>query len=712
VSVDCGQLSGEFITANDNCSSSVQIQYSDVISGFGCSYTLTRTYNAQDACGNSTEFVQLIHVEDTQSPVFVNVPSNVTTSCTIPSTAISPGVIDNCSDAITPVLTETITGEGCDLQIVRLWTATDNCGNSATASQTITVSDNVAPVLIGVPQNVTLSCGLVPSAPIVTATDNCTALVTVSFNESQSGAGCNLHIVRTWTAIDDCGNASSASQVIFISDAVAPVWSSVPSDLNLGCSGQLPVIASPTATDDCDFDLTIQFVEYAESTPCGEIVHRVWTAIDDCGNSSSIDQSISFQDFDAPVIQVNAPEIINTDCGNIPAVPSVIALDDCTSANLFYYEEVMNEGCPYTMMRTWIAIDACGNQSQWTQSIFISDSEAPIFVDVPLDMVIECGDRLPVVDPIAFDNCTNELSVTMIENSSMVGCTEVITRTWTATDLCGNAAVVSQTITQIDNSIPEFSVLPQNMIVTCENIPLVPEVTAFDLCQGEVDVIFTESTNSISNASATCNLLTPDSPFGDVVLWLPGLNGVTSDYVFNSQGGFLVQNNVDGTATVTGQVVNVDEPQQGWIVSLIMGNRQNWADWSAQGRSYKDDYGYAGNHFVNWDYYELDPASSLVGTGSLSGSQLQLTHAPSTYYFGFQVGDGANNTNASYGISGWFYYSGIVNGGTVSGHGDFFADNACCSIQNIVRTWTAIDCSGNSIEHSQVITVGQLRSTL
>jgi hypothetical protein len=57
--------------------------------------------------------------------------------------------------------------------ITRTWTATDNCGNTATATQTITVIDNTAPIFANVPTNVTVDCGAIPSAATVTATDNC-----------------------------------------------------------------------------------------------------------------------------------------------------------------------------------------------------------------------------------------------------------------------------------------------------------------------------------------------------------------------------------------------------------------------------------------------------------------------------------------------------------------------------------------------------------
>ena len=61
---------------------------------------------------------------------------------------------------------------GCGT-ITRVWTATDPCGNTASATQTITVVDTTAPELVGVPTDETVFCDAIPVAAQVTATDAC-----------------------------------------------------------------------------------------------------------------------------------------------------------------------------------------------------------------------------------------------------------------------------------------------------------------------------------------------------------------------------------------------------------------------------------------------------------------------------------------------------------------------------------------------------------
>jgi hypothetical protein len=67
-------------------------------------------------------------------------------------------------------------------QIKRTWRATDACGNSTAATQTIQVSDNGAPVFVTVPGPITIECNQ-PLPPLVnpTASDACGGYVHITF---------------------------------------------------------------------------------------------------------------------------------------------------------------------------------------------------------------------------------------------------------------------------------------------------------------------------------------------------------------------------------------------------------------------------------------------------------------------------------------------------------------------------------------------------
>ncbi|MCC6583238.1 MAG: DUF11 domain-containing protein [Chitinophagales bacterium] len=144
--------------------------------------TYTNTWTFTDKCGRTSPvYTQVITIQDTIKPIITGTPQNATYSCAsdVPQSSItSVTATDNCAGVVTVAVADVITNQTCANRytITRTWTATDACGNSSTASQTITVNDLTAPVITGTPQNVTYSCASdVPQSSItsVTATDNC-----------------------------------------------------------------------------------------------------------------------------------------------------------------------------------------------------------------------------------------------------------------------------------------------------------------------------------------------------------------------------------------------------------------------------------------------------------------------------------------------------------------------------------------------------------
>ena len=135
----------------------------------------------------------------------------------------TPTAEDNCSNVtITHEDTET---PGCPKVITRTWTATDDCGNASTASQSIHFKDNVSPVFTSVPEGEIISCDdFPPTFGPVEVEDNCDDNVTITFEDKFLGGsdedscddGINFDYRRIWTATDACGNTSTAKQTFWI----------------------------------------------------------------------------------------------------------------------------------------------------------------------------------------------------------------------------------------------------------------------------------------------------------------------------------------------------------------------------------------------------------------------------------------------------------------------------------------------------------------
>ena len=123
---------------------------SNVVNGCGLTKNFTRTWSASltgSNC-NTPTVVQNITIVDTTPPTFTFAPPNVTVVCGNSTAPAATGVAtaaDTCGTATvavpvdTPSTTTVIGAPTCPTSITRVWTATDQCGNSATYTQTISL---------------------------------------------------------------------------------------------------------------------------------------------------------------------------------------------------------------------------------------------------------------------------------------------------------------------------------------------------------------------------------------------------------------------------------------------------------------------------------------------------------------------------------------------------------------------------------------------
>ncbi len=183
------------------------------------SYTLSYTVTPPGGIGTTCPGVTSSFV-DTTPPEISGVGPDASVECTAPVVFSEPTAKDDCDP--NPSLThEDSTVEGkCagSKSVTRTWTATDACGNSSQAKQTITVLDTTPPV-ISVPPDVTFAaCGSdCPTDPastgLATVEDNCDPSVKVTYQDTVSGS-CPRIVTRVWSATDACGNSAKATQVI------------------------------------------------------------------------------------------------------------------------------------------------------------------------------------------------------------------------------------------------------------------------------------------------------------------------------------------------------------------------------------------------------------------------------------------------------------------------------------------------------------------
>ncbi|MFK8055683.1 MAG: gliding motility-associated C-terminal domain-containing protein [Saprospiraceae bacterium] len=489
---------------NDNCDSDVTITETQETLPGACpdSYVVIRTWIITDNCGNSDRATQKVTVVDTSEPTFASVPSSRTVNCDEDPGDEEPVASDNCDDDVAITMTETTNGDNCaeGIELIRIWTATDNCGNTATASQTITFVDNEDPVLAGVERSITVECDQPIPLIYPTATDNCDREVDIMYFDNEQDEECGKTITRTWVASDDCGNTSSETQLIIIRDTQLPVLSGVPTSAQINCDDAIPT-ATVTATDNCTqvVDIVLEEFEIPGGCPGERSIIRIWTATDDCGNAAVGSQTITITDGGAPVF-AGIPTAVTITCAD--DLPSTLptATDNCgggSTAVAITVEETNEPGnCAnnYRVIRVFTATDDCGNTSTASQTVTVSDDEAPTFASVPADASISCSEQLPQGTATATDNCDNSVNVSMTERTVAGNCDDnyEVIRTYSAVDACGNLATATQTITISDTEAPTFANVPANVEVSCDDPIPTDTPTATDDCDNDVEISVVE----------------------------------------------------------------------------------------------------------------------------------------------------------------------------------------------------------------------------
>ena len=105
---------------------------------------------------------------------------------------------------------------------------------------------------------------------------------------------------------------------------------------------------------------------------------------------------------------------MTVDCTDVSIAPTLLAEDNCDDNVQVILDEVVGDGCPYTIIRTWTATDDCGNSSSVTQVITVVDEEAPVWDPFDTFIQISC-DEIDSYLITASDNCDADVEVIILQ---------------------------------------------------------------------------------------------------------------------------------------------------------------------------------------------------------------------------------------------------------------------------------------------------------
>ncbi|MCD8447773.1 gliding motility-associated C-terminal domain-containing protein, partial [Tenacibaculum finnmarkense] len=491
-------ITGDVTDEADNCSTGLKAIFTDVEKAGTCegTKTITRTWNLTDSCGNSTQKDQIITVEDTIKPTFT-APDNITIStdanCVFDVSVGKTGVVsdeaDNCSTGLKATFTDVEKAGTCEgtKTITRTWNLTDSCGNSTQKDQIITVEDNIKPTFTA-PDDITIStdancvfdASVGKTGGVSDEADNCSTGLKATFTDVETKGSCDgsKTITRTWNLTDSCGNSTQKDQIITVEDNIKPTFTA-PDNITISTDANCVFDVSVAKTgvvsdeaDNCSTGLKATFTDVEKAGTCEgtKTITRTWNLTDSCGNSTQKDQIITVEDNIKPTFTGELPQNITVSCDEIPEVAVLSVSDNCSLSSdleLVYTQNVTRiaDQCDseYRITRTWNLKDCAGNISSYTQQIKVVDNDAPELVTDINDINVSC-DEIPEIPTLEFiDNCSsNNIQVAFEEHNTFDGSDNdyVITRNWTAIDLCGNVAnftqnisvTVKQNITEITDS--------------------------------------------------------------------------------------------------------------------------------------------------------------------------------------------------------------------------------------------------------------------
>ena len=367
------------------------------------------TWTATDIYGNTASGTQSVAVADGEKPAFGSVTDlsvqNDAGKCSASVTLAQPPVTDNCG--VSNVVATRADGKGLSDafpvgQTVVTWTATDAAGNTATATQTVTVTDGEKPVLT-VGSNLTAvtdagKCSASVAVNSARAADNCGAVQVNgvrSDGQALSAAYPAGVTTITWTATDTAGNTAMGMQTVTVSDGEKPVVTA-PQNLAVNtdpgkCSATVQV-GQATASDNCGVaSLTgarSDGKSLSDPYPVGQTM-VTWTATDAAGNTASAMQTVTVTDGEAPVLSAVTNLAANADAGKCSAsvtLAAPTATDNCGAAQVSGVRsdgKAITDAYPVGVTTvTWTAADAAGNTATTVQTVTVKDANPPVISGV------------------------------------------------------------------------------------------------------------------------------------------------------------------------------------------------------------------------------------------------------------------------------------------------------------------------------------------
>jgi len=463
------------------------------------------TWTTVDSSNNFSSLTQLVSVIDTNAPEISPLED-----ITLEATSVDANIVNLDNPTVSDIQDATIYIIAPDVfpvgETTVTWTATDTSGNSASATQTVTIVDTTKPGL-SIPQDQTVEASSLEGT-----------LVEIGQAEAHdiSGISSIVHdapdvfplgsTLIAWTVTDNHDNITTAYQRITVVDTTTPTIIS-PQDIvaevidptmNYIGLGELST-SDNVGIESVTNDKPITF-------PFGSTT-ITWTVTDTSGNISQGTQVVTLVDTTDP--EIIAPSDIVAEATDLSG--TMVELGGATAHDVMGIASITEHLPRFFVLGdtivTWTATDTSGNSASATQTVTIVDTTSPI-ITAPDSITAEATSADSNIVALGSPVSSDLVDIPSISNNAPdtfpLGETAVI---WTAVDESGNSASATQTVTIVDTTSPELT-MPEDVMIS-----------AFSL-EKQVEIGEAQAHDLAGSAFTITNDVPDTFPLGDtIVTW-------------------------------------------------------------------------------------------------------------------------------------------------------------------------------------------------
>jgi len=465
----------------------------DLLSSGPCAgqQQIRRTWTATGSgTGMTSTCFQTITLQDNQNPTISGCPTNMELSpnaaCTPTWTA--PVATDNCG--IESFTSNYASGATLPMGTTNVvYTATDNCGNQATCSFTVTCSETCTDApSITCPDNYNTCPGesiepAVSGQALATPGSDLCSAPALAFSDTRVARNCpnTFTITRTWVASDsNTGLSSTCEQTILETYfGTGPVLTNCPTDITVAVGGSNSVSWTvPTATQRCGIKSLTASHTPGEVFACGTTT-VTYTAIDNCDRIATCSFNVTVAC--APTCNT-APSITCpanfSSCPDTSLDPSTtgqaIALNSaagCSDPALSFSDVTLQTfACTggEEIQRTWTASNG-SLTSTCIQFITLNETAGPSLTNCPSD-ITTADTNVSWTPPTISSGCGGYTLSSTHNPGDAFECGPT-TVTYSTQDACGNVVSCSFVVTRVCNqgSGSGFTNCPDDIVIDCNS---------------------------------------------------------------------------------------------------------------------------------------------------------------------------------------------------------------------------------------------------